>query len=447
MAARSLTDAQLQQVYDAVQDCGGNVTLAGERLGLSRSMTEGRWLRARAWAKAKGKHTEFVPAIAPARAPDRISESVTVKGDTCEIAKTTPTRVKTLADLIRVCEIDPLEWEVERYTCNKWEMGSTDVDKHPQTTELYQVKAWMKRKTQTISVRAEIAALLDDAKRKMPSRAAAVRRVRPASNILFEPQIPDLHAGKLAWGDETGWENYDIKTAEDVFDAALDALIVRSKSFGCDRVVVPLGNDLLHSDTKAGTTTGGTPLDNDSRYQKVFATVRRMSVRAIDRLREEVGPVTVVMVPGNHDALSNWHLGDSLECWYRRDKDVTIENSPALRKYYQHGRVMLMHTHGNRGKLDQYPQIMASEQPAMWGATTHREAHTGDKHHQRVLELRGCKVRISPALCPPDAWHSEMTFVGVSRSAEAFVWHPVEGLIGTAFYTVQSGDRVASDAA
>jgi hypothetical protein len=29
-----------------------------------------------------------------------------------------------------------------------------------------------------------------------------------------------------------------------------------------------------------------------------------------------------------------------------------------------------------------------------------------------------------------------MTFTGNAESAEAFVWHPVEGLIGTAFYTV-----------
>mgnify|MGYP001792124702 CR=1 FL=1 len=111
--------------------------------------------------------------------------------------------------------------------------------------------------------------------------------------------------------------------------------------------------------------------------------------------------MSVLMVPGNHDTLAVWHLGDSLSCYFRRDADVTIDNAPTMRKYLQHGDVMLMFTHGNRGKLAEYPLLMAAEQPAMWGATRHREAHTGDKHTQRVLEVRAVKVRIPPSSGPP----------------------------------------------
>lgn len=366
-----------------------------------------------------------------------VTDGMTLEGDRAQLVQTVDEPIKTLADLIRVCHIDTSEWDIISWKANKWDSSAKD-DKTQKlvTRQLFQVTATMKRKVDMLAARREINAMIADAKKQIPRRVTIVRSIKSPTNILFEPQIPDLHAGKYAWADETGWEHYDLTTAVRLFDASLDVLIARSRSFGADRVLLPLGNDLLHSDTKSGTTTGGTQLDNDSRFQKVFAAVRRMSVRAIDRCREEIGPVKVILVPGNHDTLANWHLGDSLECWYRNDKGVEIDNSPKLRKYHQHGKVMLLHTHGNRGKLEAYPQLMAAEEPRMWGETIHREAHTGDKHHQRVLELKGCTVRISRALCPPDAWHSEFHFVGSARGAESFNWHPEEGLIGASFTTV-----------
>lgn len=389
-------------------------------------------------------------AVSDAQAPDpdpiATTDSRTFTDSACEITKTTTQRVRTLQDLIRICEIDTDEWEVERYVCNKWDMGSVPravgsgeswsrPSTEPVVTELYQVKVWLKRKVAIVAARAEIAALLADAKRQMPLRPQSPRgKITPTHNML-EISIPDLHVGKLAWAKETGWENYDTRTAERIHDDALDALLNRTDSHRFEHVLFIVGNDLLHSDTKAGTTTAGTVLDTDSRFQKSFSIVRRMIVRAIDRARE-IAPVHVLMVPGNHDTLAVWHLGDSLECYYHRDDLVSIDNAPTMRKYHQFGKVMLMFTHGNKGKLQDYPLLMAAEQPKMFGETLHREAHTGDKHHLKVQEYRGIKVRISPALCPPDAWHAEHQFVGSARSAEAFVWQREEGLIGTAYYTV-----------
>jgi hypothetical protein len=442
MPAHPLSDAQLRQLYDAVASTQGNVTLAGELLNMGRSRAESRWRRVKQWAREQGLPTEWPKPTPAARPPDRIGESVTVKGDTCEIEKTTPTRVKSLADLIRVCEIDTQEWDIERYTCNKWEMGSTDLDGNPQTTELYQVKASLKRKVHALAVRAEIADLMAFAKRQLRGKRPHVPKAPKGkpSPYLLELSIPDLHVGKLAWGEESG-ENYDTKIAERLFETALEALLHRTSGFKFAKVLLVLGNDLLHSDTRAGTTTGGTPLDNDSRFQKTFGVVRRMCVRAIDRCRE-VAPVQVVMVPGNHDTLSVWHLGDSLECYYHGATDVEIDNAPTARKYVQHGKVMLMLTHGDKGKRQDYPLLMATEKPAIFGATVHREAHTGHVHQTRVQEHHGVKVRISPALCAADAWHAENAFVGNARAAEAFVWHAEEGLVSLALYTVpaETGD-------
>jgi len=252
---------------------------------------------------------------------------------------------------------------------------------------------------------------------------------------MLQLDLPDLHVGKLAWAPETGHASYDTKLAEQVFEDAVAKLVERTKGFQFKQIIIPIGNDLLNADNKANMTTRGTVQDSDSRYQKSFGIVRRMMTRAIDRLRE-IAPVTALMIPGNHDTLAVWHLGDSLECFFHGTPDVTIDNAPTSRKYHQFGKVMLMFTHGDKGKRSDYPLLMATERPQMFGETEHREAHTGHLHTLHVQEHHGVKVRISPALCPPDAWHAEMGFVGNARAAQAFVWHETEGLVSLATYTV-----------
>jgi len=370
-------------------------------------------------------------------AGDSASESHEHRGDSWPISLP-KTRIKSLEELVKQCAIDLSEWEVERWVCNKWEVGAKDADKKLQVEPLFQVKAWLKRKAHVVSIKKEIEELKEEAKSILAS-FGSYAYVRPQSlgtaGCMFEPAIPDLHAGKLSWAKETGWEDYDLDLAERVFDEALESLIDRASSHKISKVLFPVGNDLFHTDSKTPTTTAGTPQDVDGRYQRTFVRVRKMITRAIRRLRQ-LAPVDVAMVSGNHDALSVWQLGDSLECLFEGVEDVSINNEPTLRKYYEWGKNMLLLTHGNKGKLQDYPLVMATERPEMFGRTIHREAHTGDKHQQKTIELHGVRVRISPALCPPDAWHSDSLYVGNSRSAEGYLWHPEEGLITQVMYTV-----------
>lgn len=367
----------------------------------------------------------------------RAVETFNVSGDTAELTRRSPENPRTLADLVRVCEIDTTEWLVERWVANKWEMGARNDKGQVQTTPLYQIKAWLKRNRPVIAARAEIASLLEDAKAKVSPRVIGFKRspAGRAPDFMLELAIPDLHLGKLAWNPETGYAPYDTKIAERLFEEALDVLLARTAGFSCAEIILPIGNDLLHSDSPAGTTTKGTKLDTDSRFQKTFSVARRMITRAIDRLRA-IAPVTAIMVPGNHDQLSVWHLGDSLECFFHKTDGVTIKNEPKLRKYHAFGTTAIMFTHGNAGKATDWPLLFATEQPEMFGAASFREIHTGHLHQTRLTEKNGVRVRISPALCPPDAWHSEYGFVGNLRGAEAYVYHRTEGLVTVAHFTV-----------
>jgi hypothetical protein len=128
-------------------------------------------------------------------------------------------------------------------------------------------------------------------------------------------------------------------------------------------------------------------------------------------------------------------LSDSLSCLYHATPDVEILGDPTLRKYVQYGNVALMYTHGDKGKAADWPLLFATEQPKMFGSSTFREVHTGHLHQTRLQEFHGVRVRISPALCAPDSWHSDNQLVGNLRGAEAYVYDKTEGLIAVAHFT------------
>lgn len=359
-----------------------------------------------------------------------------VSGDKAQLTQTIGEHIRSIHDLERVCDIDLDVWEVKHFTC---ETHTKDAMAGAQQT--FKVKAWLEQRTQLITARQEIDSLLADAKLRN-TRKPLVHRYNGGDNML-EAGIYDAHFGKLAWALETGHTNYDLRIAQDDFSEALETIIDRTRSFKFDQVVFPLGNDILNSDSSANLTTRGTPQDTDGRFQKSFKIVRQLAVQAINRL-SDIAPVIVPLISGNHDELSVWHLGDSLECWFDGDDNVTIMNDPTTRKYLQYGDVMLMWCHGDKGKRSTYPSLMATEEPAMWGATKYREIHVGHTHTTKVDEYHGVQIRTLRALCPPDAWHAERGFVGNLRGAEGFVWNREEGLISQAYYTVGDCEAVAA---
>jgi hypothetical protein len=363
------------------------------------------------------------------------------------------TRIHTLEQLIEYFEIDLAIWEVERFVANKWEVGRKDQKMDWRVVDgvaigykedsgtifvepLFQVKAFLKKKVNIVDARKEIEELRKLAKKDARIPKEIKRAGAPSGNML-ELCIYDHHWGKLAWGEQTGHDNYDVKIATEIFNKAFNSLLDRTAGLVFDEIWFAVGNDLLNSDDTQGRTTHGTYVATDIRYQKTFKTVRLLITDAIERLRRRAKKVKVIMVSGNHDNLSVWHLGDSLECVFAKYKDVEIDNSPLSYKCHQFGKVMLMFAHGDKGKHEDYPLLMATEHAKMFGETAFREVHTGHTHQLKTTEKHGIRVRILPALCSPDAWHAQNGYVGNLRSSEAFIWNKNEGLIGTAIYTDQ----------
>jgi len=278
-------------------------------------------------------------------------------------------------------------------------------------------------------IRAEIEELKAEAKIERKFKAAKPAK---ASGLLLEVCIADAHFGKLCYPKETDGPPFDATIAQAMFMRALETLLERAKNYSFERILFPLGNDLLHSNGMNNATAGGTPLDCDGRYQKVFTLVRKTMVEAIERLRE-LAPVDCPVIAGNHDR-TIWTLADSVDSWFRGQSDVNVDNAPTLRKAYSWGTCGFLLTHGDTGKAVDYPLVFATEFPEIFSNATWREVQQGHFHRTALDEIHGVKIRTLPSLTPADFWHYEHMFTGNMRNAEAYVFSKTEGQIASFTY-------------
>jgi len=298
------------------------------------------------------------------------------------------------------------EYRVERVLVNKWGVPGR---------ESKQIKVWLKTDADELALAERLRASLE----KNP---AVLRRPDLEPGELFAVlSLPDLHVGMLAWHRETG-ENYDTEIALGRMNAAAASLLSRLSGLRVSEIVFPVGNDIFHADTHENTTTAGTRVDVDSRWQKSFQMVAEALIKGPVSWAAEVAPVRVIIVPGNHDYQRAFYLGEVMRWYYEgRKLPVEVDNSPRLRKYYRRGGVLLGFTHGAWVKPNQLPLIMATEAPEDWAGSVWREWLLGHYHRKREMawnsteEVGGVRLRVLPSLATPDAWHYQQGFVGGIR--------------------------------
>ncbi len=314
---------------------------------------------------------------------------------------------KTLEEVVALCKVDTDKWESRGFSVTKRKTG-------------FGWSARFSRKTQPASQ-----TLFTDLKADLQQHAPSYKPIKRDPSIksgrLLVVSLFDAHLGKLSWAEQDG-ENYDLKIAKEVYIKALHDLVAKAQAQGgISRILFPVGNDYLTCDGDDNETTAGTPQSVDGRFPKIFREARKLLVEAIDYLRL-VAPVDVIVIGGNHERESMFHLGDALECWYHADKEVTIDNLFKPRKYYSFGDTVFGLTHGDTIKQDQLPLLGANERPDLWAKCKRRVWFLGHYHHYSLKEYVGVQVWILPSLSGSDGYHQSNGFVGSVRCAVAFLY-------------------------
>ncbi|MEQ2006984.1 MAG: hypothetical protein ABMA26_09300 [Limisphaerales bacterium] len=340
-------------------------------------------------------------------------------------------QVQSAEELLRYADVDGQVWEIERQALNKWDVGTKD----PQTgavltSPLFQVKVWLRRRVVEQRLATLMNGLLDAFKVAAPPARVIARP--PAGDGLFEIAIPDLHFGKFCWAAEVH-EPYDMEIAARTFRTALDDLLSKGAALKPACILFPVGNDFFNTDNLEGTTTKGTPQDEEGRWQASFIAGRKLIVEAIESCRA-VAEVRVCLVEGNHDQQRILYLGEVLAAWFRHAPDVTVDHAPTQRKYVRWHHNLIGLTHGCAEPHANLPLIMATERAADWAAAAHREWQLGHLHarakkvYQPMTDQQGVLVRIIPSLSAGDAWHRSKGYQG-ARAAQAFYFDPTAGCV------------------
>jgi hypothetical protein len=350
---------------------------------------------------------------------------------TCHI-KSNNNDVQTLDELLVTCKVDITVWEVDKYTIKKNDV-IVRSEGEQSIVPRFSIEVWLKRKSFVSGKE-----LLDDFKEKAEKHAPKkfiITKPNSKKEYLYVPSIYDLHLAKLVWGREVGYEDYDLNIASDVFRRAIEDSLAKSPTDKIEKMLFPIGNDFFQFDNEASETTAGTYVDSDSRWQKMFMRGCELMVESIEKL-SQIAPTDVIVCAGNHDNLSSQYLGYYLQAWFRNHKYVTINNEPTPRKYYKFGQVLLGFCHGDAGKLNDLPLVMASECKKDWGDTKFREFMTGHKHQETVKEIKGVKVRTISSLTGTDFWHSKNMYVGNIRASESFLYHKENGLEAVYYFNL-----------
>lgn len=243
--------------------------------------------------------------------------------------------------------------------------------------------------------------------------------------LVLDPA--DIHIGKLASEYEVK-EAYNTNTAVKRVHEGIDKILQRVQYFNIDKIVLIIGNDILHTDNTKRQTTSGTPQDTDGQWFDNFLIAQKLYVDVIEKL-VSIADVHVIHNPSNHDYMAGWYLAQVIQTWFRNAKNVTFDTSIAHRKAFVYHDNLIGSTHGDGAKNQDLPLLMAQEFKKEWAETKHRYIYTHHVHHKTSKDHIGVTIESSRSPSGTDSWHHRNGYEHAPKAIEAYLHHPKHGQI------------------
>jgi hypothetical protein len=250
--------------------------------------------------------------------------------------------------------------------------------------------------------------------------------------------LMDAHVGMLAWGRETGAQDYDLEhAAKDMRHAFAKVLAMTPAA---QQAVLLIGGDYFHSDdTRAETPANRHRLDVDGRFWKVLDVGIGIIAETVARLLAKHAKLHVRVLRGNHDPHSSMTLNFALAERYRNEPRITVEKEPRDLFMMQWGKCAIFAHHGDKGKPQQMALYLSDVCP-FWSQTRHRHYLTGHVHHDQAKDLGPLRFESLRAFCPPDAYAAGMGY-GARRALQSITFHKQDGLVLRALDPIDRDER------
>ena len=225
-------------------------------------------------------------------------------------------------------------------------------------------------------------------------------------------------------------EEYNKQIAVQRTLEAIDGILQKSNGFNIDKLILCIGNDVMHIDTPSGgKTTKGTVQDVDGMFFEHFHIAKRLYINIIETLVSFYPDLHVVYNSSNHDYLTGFCLADTIATYFRNSKNITFDISLQHRKYYTYYNNLIGSTHGDGAKWDLLPLLMADECKE-WSETKYRYMFAHHVHHKVSKDLIGCSLESLRSPSPADSWHHKMGYTSSNNQAiEGFIFSKNNGQV------------------
>ena len=279
----------------------------------------------------------------------------------------------------------------------------------------------------------------EDAIRQAIEACEALPRMEPvkapkvkADHLCNVYTLTDCHIGMLSWPKETG-EAWDLDIAGHVLTGCF-AEMIRNAPDASTCVIAQMGDWLHYDSLVPETPTNRNILDADGRFAKMVEVAIRVLRRICDLALKKHKRVIVLLAEGNHDLASSVWLRCMFKALYERERRLSVIDSEFPYYAHRHGETMLFWHHGHLKRPEGIYEIVAGEFASMWGATTKRYAHLGDKHHWKGQERNGLVIEQHPTLAARDSYASRHGWQSQRRAA-GITYHEKHGEVARTIVT------------
>lgn len=321
--------------------------------------------------------------------------------------------------LLKVHGYDPNYWEIVNAKQTIWNQNSNKKG----MIDLYSSKITVKPRKGFNWNEENIRKIFDSLGEGKVFEPELYECTQESKNLLFIP-LADIHFGLMATLELSG-EDYNTRIARKRVRYVVDKILEKIEGKQIDRIIFLIGNDGINADNLNGTTTNGTPQDNQLNWFETIRQFTDLMVETIDKLIK-VAPVLAFFVPSNHDLHSMFGICETLKAYYRNCPSVTICNEGTQRKYFRFGKNMIGFSHDEKEK--NVAKIMAAEQPKIWGETKFKYFMISHLHHEIVKDDYGVDIRRLPTISGRSYWTNKCGFVGTKKQGQAFIFNEEEGL-------------------
>lgn len=231
----------------------------------------------------------------------------------------------------------------------------------------------------------------------------------PTKNLAIFGNF-DVHIGKHCELMRTGVEYTPDKAVQQVLEGQA-ALYALAKPFGVSDILFPMGNDIVHVDNNAHTSTSGTPQDAYGSVESQIYLATELYIRSIEEWAKTHN-VWLTHTHSNHDRVAGWSVSQMVARYFTNHPRVHVafDNlDQRHRKYFVFGNSLIMFHHGE-AKEERLLGVIKAEAGKALAETNRVYVYQGHIHHKQVNK-RGLNTELT------EKDHSGLTVIKAGNGA------------------------------